>query len=293
MDRRQETGDRRQETGDRRQETGDRRQKRAFGFTDSCPLSPVSCPLSPVPCPSARGDAVEEFCMTRLSAMDLLREGISAAQAGDVVRARKLLSETTALDPINELAWLWYAGAVETPRETLTCLQRVLEINPHNNLARTNILGARVRAAAGALKARDRSAARDLLMQVLAEEPDHEEALVWMAAAAESAEEAIPYLQRTLALDSDNLRAKAGLEYYRSQLAKSAPAWQCPFCQHRGTMKQTACPNCRAVLQVGNLDAVLDSNADPEKLRPAITRLTAAGAPGPTPFRSSISAWPP
>ena len=67
---------------------------------------------------------------------DLLQQGIAAAEAGDRTRARQILSRVVEANPHSEKAWLWLSGAVESGRDRLSCLDRVLEINPDNEIAR-------------------------------------------------------------------------------------------------------------------------------------------------------------
>jgi hypothetical protein len=63
---------------------------------------------------------------------DLLAQGIAALKAGRKLEARTFLSTVVQESPGNENAWLWLGAAVSTPRETLSCLKRVLAINPQN-----------------------------------------------------------------------------------------------------------------------------------------------------------------
>lgn len=65
-----------------------------------------------------------------------LQEGISALKAGDKVTARRLLGRAIQQDPKNHLAWLWLSGAVETDQERLTCLNKVLALDPENETAK-------------------------------------------------------------------------------------------------------------------------------------------------------------
>jgi tetratricopeptide (TPR) repeat protein len=69
----------------------------------------------------------------------LLRKGIAAARAGRAQEARRLLQQIVALDPDNEMAWLWLSGLVATNQEKMNCLERVLRSNPHNAYARAGL----------------------------------------------------------------------------------------------------------------------------------------------------------
>lgn len=67
-----------------------------------------------------------------------LQAAIEAIQAEDKHRGRRLLIEVLKAEPDNELAWLWMAKVVEGERRQ-QALERVLEINPLNALARQTL----------------------------------------------------------------------------------------------------------------------------------------------------------
>ena len=68
-----------------------------------------------------------------------LATGIQAVQEGDKALARQLLRKVTEMDPEREQAWLWLAGASETPQEAAEYLQTVLALNPNNQQARVGL----------------------------------------------------------------------------------------------------------------------------------------------------------
>jgi twitching motility two-component system response regulator PilG len=77
--------------------------------------------------------------MSREKAAAIVQSGIAAAKAGGKARARALLREALALDPYNELAWLWLAGVTDDPNEGIAYLERVLRLNPNSHRARAGI----------------------------------------------------------------------------------------------------------------------------------------------------------
>ena len=79
------------------------------------------------------------FCRQSLTTGELLKQGMAAAKAGDKVKARRLLARVVHQDKYNETGWLWLAGAVESDDERRAYLEKVLEINPDNQLARKGI----------------------------------------------------------------------------------------------------------------------------------------------------------
>ena len=64
-----------------------------------------------------------------------LQQGVAALDAGDKALARRLFGRAIQEDPQSEQAWLWLSGAVESDKERLMCLNKVLAINPDNEMA--------------------------------------------------------------------------------------------------------------------------------------------------------------
>lgn len=73
------------------------------------------------------------------NADQLVDEGIKAQRAGDKLRARELLEEAIEIDEMNERAWLWLSGLVDTLDEQRLCLENVLVINPDNDHAKVGL----------------------------------------------------------------------------------------------------------------------------------------------------------
>ncbi|MBU0495070.1 MAG: tetratricopeptide repeat protein [Chloroflexi bacterium] len=81
----------------------------------------------------------------------LRQQALEAAQAGDQERARALLGSWLHEHPRDDEAWLWLAGLLDSPDQSLAYLVRALTINPANERARAGIVWlqeARRRAAA-------------------------------------------------------------------------------------------------------------------------------------------------
>lgn len=73
--------------------------------------------------------------MSLPSADQLLDQSIAAYKGGDRDHASYLLARVMQIDPDNERAWLWLSGIVATTSERLFCIQRMLAINPENEIA--------------------------------------------------------------------------------------------------------------------------------------------------------------
>ena len=71
-----------------------------------------------------------------MTAEELLRAGVTAAKAGDIERASKILAQVVQANPNSELGWLWLGLCRTVPEQREYCLRRVLAINPQNTEAR-------------------------------------------------------------------------------------------------------------------------------------------------------------
>ncbi|HEX5688577.1 MAG TPA: tetratricopeptide repeat protein [Roseiflexaceae bacterium] len=65
----------------------------------------------------------------------ILQLGIDAAREGNREEARNLFGLLTRQEPDNLQAWLWLAGVADSPEERRAALERVLELDPSNDMA--------------------------------------------------------------------------------------------------------------------------------------------------------------
>jgi tetratricopeptide (TPR) repeat protein len=68
-----------------------------------------------------------------------LEAGITTLKAGNREDAQKLFMQVLAVNDRHETAWLWLSGAVSSKKERQICLENVLAINPHNQMARKGL----------------------------------------------------------------------------------------------------------------------------------------------------------
>lgn len=69
----------------------------------------------------------------------ILQLGIEAAREGNREEARNLFGLLTRQDPDNLQAWLWLAGVAEGPEQRRAALERVLELDPSNEMAQKGL----------------------------------------------------------------------------------------------------------------------------------------------------------
>jgi twitching motility two-component system response regulator PilG len=205
---------------------------------------------------------------------ELIKEGITAARAGDKLHGREVLRQALDLDPQNETGWLWYANVSETPEATFQALQRVLDINPKNERAKQGLVNARLQVGIAALKAGKKEEGKRHLIRVTAEDPNNELGWLWLAGTMDDPMDSITYLEKVLEINPQNEKAIEGLEHYRAKLTPQKPTWKCAICQHLDPVKHEICPNCRSILTLVNIESVLrNDNVKEELVRDGISRL--------------------
>ena len=69
----------------------------------------------------------------------MVREGINAYKAGNKEEAKALLLKATEIDQMNEQAWLWLSGLMDSAADQRTCLENVLAINPNSDRAKQGL----------------------------------------------------------------------------------------------------------------------------------------------------------
>jgi twitching motility two-component system response regulator PilG len=154
--------------------------------------------------------------MSEIEVVDLVKQGVALARAGDKTRARPLLRQAVEDDPANESAWMWLASVAESPQDALTTLEQVLALNPDHEQAGSAAHAARLKVGVAAAKAQKKDRARELLQAVVGAEPDNELAWLWLANIADSPAEAATCLEKVLAINPDNGLARSTYERCRS-----------------------------------------------------------------------------
>lgn len=71
---------------------------------------------------------------------DLTKQGIDALKAKDKARARELLSRSVQQNQQDIDAWLALSFAVDTSEEQITCLHQVLQFDPNNKFAQSQLV---------------------------------------------------------------------------------------------------------------------------------------------------------
>jgi twitching motility two-component system response regulator PilG len=211
---------------------------------------------------------------SELAEMALVRPGFNVNPNSDVTADRAFWQKLVEREPHHEDGWLHLAALADDRQQAILYLRRVLEINPQNEQALTQLHQALLNQGIELAKSDNKSRARWLLMEASALNPHSEEAWLWLAAVAEKPADAIRCLQKVLKLNPQHAGAITKLNQLYALQANFTPVakvWQCPMCAAGFQTELTTCPSCHALLTLSNLDELLQNkDVDREALRNAI-----------------------
>jgi twitching motility two-component system response regulator PilG len=140
-----------------------------------------------------------------------------------------------------------------------------------------------------AIKIGERGLAKTLLATILQSDPNHEQALLWSAALADSPSDAVRILERILEINPRNEQARntvnvlklnamtsdesrgvesPAVEAQNLPLQPQSPsrAWVCPLCDHQDVGLPIRCQRCGAILEVNDLKAISENDSVHENL---------------------------
>ena len=192
------------------------------------------------------------------------QRGIDAMEGGQKELAAQYFDQALEHDQKNTTAWLWLANLSESNEGKLTYLEKVLEFEPENEVARAAhdeakraINQALLVEARSAAVAGRKSEAHDLLDAFIVENPDSEDGWILRSHLAEGFQEKIAAFEKVLAINPDNLVARSGLDSLLAIMQTVGTAAQPVVSDEPEAMENTA----RAV----ETERVLESEAVHDK----------------------------
>jgi LPXTG-site transpeptidase (sortase) family protein len=151
-----------------------------------------------------------------------LATAIATAQQGEKALAISMFTDILQSDPENEIAWLWMSQLVDTDELRISCLIRVLLINPRHPAAKAGL---------SHLTGKTTTSIKDLysmamdafwrgqvdfarhLFEILIEiNPGDEKAWLWMSRVTRSIQERTQCLQKVVKINPNNMHARACLD---------------------------------------------------------------------------------
>jgi S1-C subfamily serine protease/tetratricopeptide (TPR) repeat protein len=150
----------------------------------------------------------------------LITFGQMALEQGWYEKARDYFEQALALDASNEEAWFQLAKLADEREEALSCLDKVLSINPRNVEARRMI--GRFRRERDpdelremlqlAIEIGDKKATRDYCLKILDIDPSDEQAWITLGRSCEDWDEALSHFQQALAINPESEQAKVEIK---------------------------------------------------------------------------------
>ncbi len=160
-----------------------------------------------------------------LLARNLVQYGITAVQENKKESARRCFLRAIETDENNEMAWLWMASITEDQDEKAAHLEKVLAINPENEVANTLLKIQRKDEAQGLLQKSKASAVRgnrrealEMLEQIKQLDSDIDEVWILQAHLSDAFEEKAFCFNQALACNPENEAARFGLASLESIL---------------------------------------------------------------------------
>lgn len=176
----------------------------------------------------------------------LVSLGRALAEVGQKPWAYRLFARATELDDTNEEAWLWRAGLTDDIKETLSCLNQALALNPENAQAQAGLQWALAQQASASgpaspaaseaaaqlveqgqrlLQEGDKSRAHALFRRATELDQKNEAAWLGRGHTATEVDEALTCMERVLAINPENASAKEARAWLRiKKLRESAKA---------------------------------------------------------------------
>lgn len=197
----------------------------------------------------------------------LLREAVAAVKKGDRAVARTLLREIIHEDPRNSQAWLWLAGVADSVAEVTHCLEKVLEVDPSNQMATERLSMLRLlRYTSGDGAATDVGNPRQAPAPPVAD--------AQALAVRGSAEVAVPGTRPAVAAPSLPPKPKP----------RNNALTVCPLCQSDIDLRKQQCTRCGIITSLRSLQEIFaNRGADAKLIRAGIERWKPEHEKKPTP----------
>ncbi|HUR99580.1 MAG TPA: response regulator [Pyrinomonadaceae bacterium] len=189
-----------------------------------------------------------------------VQRGIDASQENQNEFATQCFRTALEYNDQNALAWTWLASLSDSNTVKISLLEKALEIEPGNEVvaaaidgARANILKERLAEAKSAAVAGNHQEAINVLDSLLEVNPNSVEAWTMRSHLAEGFDEKIRCFEHILAIEPDNVAAKAGKDSLLSIFGTVEPA-HAESPESVNNIRQEAAPSYVQYLDVPSAD---------------------------------------
>jgi len=161
-----------------------------------------------------------------LLSKSFVQRGIDAAESGQHEIAESHFQRAIEHDEKSSVAWLWMASLSQDDDRRITCFEKVLEIEPGNEMAVNGISETRVRVREQLLGEARNAAVQnrselciELLNSIIEKYPDWSEAWLLRAHVVSDFNAKLEAFRKVLEIDPENPAAKAGTESIETLLS--------------------------------------------------------------------------
>ena len=159
-----------------------------------------------------------------------VQRGIEASKDAQSAFAKQCFLQAIVHDDKNEMAWLWLASISEIIEEKKSHLQKVLTINPNNEMALSSLKSVKNEMAQMLLRKAQvetlsgaNEAAEKMLGEILSNAPDLEDAWLLKSYLTDSFSEKMSCFEKVLEINPENETAASCQAAMRSVLEKTEP----------------------------------------------------------------------
>ncbi len=156
-----------------------------------------------------------------------VQRGIDASKDIRKDFAKQCFLQAIVHDNQNEMAWLWLASVADSDEEKTSHLQKVLNINSENAMAKASLKSIKKQMAESHLQKAFASASQgeneqalDALSEVFKKSPEMEDAWILKSFLVRSCDEKLACFERVLEANPENNLARANAEFLRAMSAK-------------------------------------------------------------------------
>ena len=152
-----------------------------------------------------------------------IQRGIDASKEVQKDFARQCFLQALVHDNQNEMAWLWLASVSDSDEEKTSHLQKVLDLNPENQMAQASLKAFRKQMAEAFLQkagawasAGDNAQAHAALQEVFKKSPEMEDAWILKSFLVESLGEKLACFEKIIELNPANRLAQVNAAFLRA-----------------------------------------------------------------------------
>ena len=185
------------------------------------------------------------------------QEAVDAAKSGRKPEARALFQKIVEQRPNDARVYHWLAFVTDSLPDKACHLRKVHKLDPDNVQAQSTLVKVLMKQGIKAVKEGSKIVAHQLFLETTQLEPRLEKAWFWLASVSENFEERLQCVERVLALNPDNARAKLWHDKL-CRAVNSRTQWLCPLCMGTHPTPVRQCSSCGSITNLDRMDSFFE-----------------------------------